>query len=76
MESPSSFLGGHGSHYGADLFNVVASNFIQPFILKAGYRKNDQMDDNSPNDSLKAVYNKKNVSGYKGLQLQNLHHHI
>ena len=46
-------------HYDDDSFNVMASNFSHPFILKAGNSESDQTNENGLNAALKAVHNKK-----------------
>ena len=49
------FFGKNRSHYDANLFDIVACNFINPFTLKEGERKIYQPNDNGPNAALKAV---------------------
>ena len=51
------FFDGHDSHFGDLSLTQIQSKNIQPFILKAGDSINDQPNDNTPNLTLKSLYN-------------------
>ena len=53
------FYDGHDSHCDADALDVMANNFIRPFVLKAGDSENDRPNDNGSNAKLKACGNKR-----------------
>ena len=69
-------FGDHNSHYDADLFYLMASNFIQTFILRSVHSKNNQTNENCKTMILKWYKTRIILSGYKCLQLQILHHQI
>ena len=49
---------GNDSHFGNRALTRMQSKNIQPFILKAGDSINNQPNDNGPNSTLKAIYNR------------------
>ena len=51
------FYNGHDSHWDTDALDLMASSFVQPFVLKAGDSENDQPNDNGSSAKLKACYN-------------------
>ena len=51
------FYDGHDSHWDADALDIMATSFVQPFVLKAGNSENDQPNDNGSNAKLKSCYN-------------------
>ena len=52
------FFDGHDSHFDDRALTHMKSKNIQPFILKVGDSINDQPNDNGPNSTLKALYNR------------------
>ena len=53
------FYDGHDSHWDADALDIMATSFVQPFVLKAGNSENDQPNDNGSNAKLKSCYNER-----------------
>ena len=51
------FYDGHNSYWDDDTLDLMASSFVQPFVLKAGDSENDQPNANGSNAKLKACYN-------------------
>ena len=51
------FFNGHGSNLGDHSLTQRQIKNFQPFILKAGDSINDQPNDNTPNLTLKSLYN-------------------
>jgi len=51
------YFDGHGSHWDADALDLMSSNDIYSFFLKAEDSENDQPNDNGPNAGLKDDYN-------------------
>mmetsp|Transcript_22960 Transcript_22960/g.34823 ORF Transcript_22960/g.34823 Transcript_22960/m.34823 type:complete len:226 (+) Transcript_22960:932-1609(+) len=47
------YFDGHGSHWDADALDLMSSNDIYSFFLKAEDSENDQPNDNGPNAGLK-----------------------
>ena len=60
-----SFIG-YGYYHNTNSFDVMWSNFIQPFTLKEGDSKNSHPSDNGPNNFLEEVYIVGGASGDKG----------
>ena len=52
------FFDGHDIHFDDRALTHMQSKNIQPFILKLGDSINDQPNDNGPNSTLKALYNR------------------
>ena len=51
------YFDGHDSHWDADSLDLMAASHVQPFVLKAGDFKNDQLNDSVSNVKVKACYN-------------------
>ena len=52
------FFDGHDSHFDDRALTHMQSKNIQPFILKAGDSISDKPNDNGPNSTIEALYNR------------------